>query len=165
MKQSFLKSHLAVLLLILLAISWGCTCQQQKKDGADEEGIVGSVTIDKQLLDDFNKSKLIFYSLPSPLETAMLIQRSGAGYNTDLLNDYTSTTSYNTNLKMPLSLGVISTDISSSSLLGQTQSTLNFMAAGRQRAAKLGVLEAIGEDVIRQLQEHMNNRGGAMDII
>ena len=116
MKQSFLKSHLAVLLLILLAISWGCTCQQQKKDGADEEGIVGSVTIDKQLLDDFNKSKLIFYSLPSPLETAMLIKRSGAGYNTDLLNDYTSTTRYNTNLKMALNLGVFSTDMSYSSL-------------------------------------------------
>lgn len=88
MKQSFLKSHLAVLLLILLAISWGCTCQQQKKDGADEEGIVGSVTIDKQLLDDFNKSKLIFYSLPSPLETAMLIKQVSIIPRTGPLNKH-----------------------------------------------------------------------------
>ncbi len=165
MKHSFLRFHLAVPLLMLLVISWGCTCQQQKKDGTDEEGIVGSVTIDKKLLDDFNKSKLIFYSLPSPLETAMLIKRSGAGYNTDLLNDHTSTTRYNTNLKMALNLGVYSTDMSYSSLFDQTQSTINFMGAARQLAEKLGVLEAIDEEVIRQLEENMNNRDVVMGII
>ncbi len=36
--------------------------------------LVESVTVDGKVMDDFKKSKLIFYSLPSPLETAMLIK-------------------------------------------------------------------------------------------
>jgi hypothetical protein len=142
-----------------------CTCTQQKGQGSEEQDIIGSVIIDEQLLDDFNKSKLIFYSLPSPLETAMLIKRAGANFNSDLLNSTNNVGRYNTNLKMALNLGIYSADMSYSSLFDQTQSTLNYMGASRQLAEKLGVMDAITEETIRLLEENMNNREVVMDII
>lgn len=165
MKQVTRKSSLLLLPVLVFAFSYGCTCQQQKGQKSAEDEIVRSVTIDEQLLDDFNKSKLIFYSLPSPLETAMLIKRAGATYNPDLLNDLANGSRYNTNMKMALNLGVYSADMSYSSLFDQTQSTINYMGGARQLADRLGVLEAIDEGTIRRLEENMNNREVVMDII
>ncbi|GAO28653.1 hypothetical protein [Geofilum rubicundum] len=165
MKQITQKSSLLLLPVLVFIFSFGCTCQQQKSEKSAEDEIVRSVTIDDQLLEDFNKSKLIFYSLPSPLETAMLIKRSGANYNPGLLNDLANGSRYNTNMKMALNLGVYSADMSYSSLFDQTQSTINYMGGARQLAERLGIMEAIDEETIRRLEQNMNNREVVMDII
>ncbi len=154
-----------LLLALISVVSYSCTCQQQKKEANEEEEIIGSITIDEQLMEDFNKSKLIFYSLPSPLETAMLIKRSGASYDPDLLNSISNVSRYNTNLKMALNLGIYSANMSYSSLFDQTQNTINYMGTARQLAEKLGIMEAIDEETIRKLEENMSNREIVMDII
>jgi hypothetical protein len=165
MKQISQKSSLLFLPLLVFIFTIGCTCQQQKSEKSAEDEIVRSVTIDDQLMEDFNKSKLIFYSLPSPLETAMLIKRSGANYNPEILNDLANSSRYNTNMKMALNLGVYSADMSYSSLFDQTQNTINYMGGARQLAERLGVMEAIDEETIRRLEQNMNNREVVMDII
>jgi len=96
-----------------------------------------------KMLDDFNKSKLIFYTLPSPLETAMLIKRSGAVYDEDLLNPVTSVNQYQTNLKMALNLGIYSADLSYASLFDQTQTTIQYIGVAKKLADGLGILQAI----------------------
>lgn len=165
MKHFSLKDTL-LLALPLMLFSYGCSqCQRDGSENQTARDIMQSVTIDEQLLADFNKSKLIFYSLPSPLETAMLIKRAGAAFNPDLLNDVNAASRYDTNARMALNLGIYSADMSYSSLFDQTQSTLNFMGAARQLAERLGVMEAIDEGTIRRLEENMNNREVVMDII
>lgn len=166
MKKGF--PGLLTILIAFVAVTFlfsSCTCQKQKEQQSKEKEIIRSVSIDDQLLDDFNKSKLIFYSLPSPLETAMLIKRAGATYDPELLNSLGNISRYNTNLKMALNLGIYSADMSYSSLFDQTQSTLNYMGNARQLAERLGVMEAIDEHTIRRLEENMNNRDVVMDII
>ncbi len=152
-----------ITIALISSLVYSCTCQSQKKGKSEESAIIGSV--DEQLLEDFNKSKLIFYSLPSPLETAMLIKRAGATYDPDLLNDLENLSKYNTNLKMALNLGVYSADMSYTSLFDQTQNTLKYMGASRKLAEQLGILGAIDETTIRRLEENMNNREVVMDII
>ncbi|TCO09103.1 hypothetical protein [Natronoflexus pectinivorans] len=154
-----------VVFVLLLSSFFSCTCQQQRDRSAEEEEIIRSVIVDEQLLEDFAKSKMIFYSLPSPLETAMLIKRAGAGFDVDLLNPLSNINRYNTNLKMALNLGIYSANMSYSSLFDQTQSTLNYMNNSRKLADNLGILEAIDEETIRRLEENMNNREVVMDII
>ncbi len=118
-----------------------------------------------QLVDDFNKSKLIFYSLPSPLETAMLIKRAGASFDPDILNPLDNLSKYNTNSKMALNLGVYSADLSYASLFDQSQITIQYMGNARKLADDLGILGAIDEETIRELEENMNNREVVMNII
>ncbi len=149
--------------VFILGLVNSCTCQSQKKQQSEESDIIGSV--DDQLMNDFNRSKLIFYSLPSPLETAMLIKRAGASYDAALLNNIENLSRYNTNLKMALNLGVYSADMSYTSLFDQTQNTLMYMGVARKLAEQLGVIGAIDETTIRRLEENMNNREVVMDII
>lgn len=150
-------------IVLVFAMMYSCTCQSQRKQQSEESAIIGSV--DEQLMEDFNRSKLIFYSLPSPLETAMLIKRAGASYDPDLLNNLENVSRYNTNLKMALNLGVYSADMSYTSLFDQTQNTLKYMGVARKLAEQLGVIGAIDETTIRRLEENMNNREVVMDII
>ncbi len=121
--------------------------------------------MDDQLEQNFNKSKLILYSLPSPLETAMLIKRSGGEFDRGILNPIDNISRYNTNFKLALNLGVYSADLSYSSLFDQTQVTIEYMDNARKMAEQLGITGAIDEETIKKLEENMNNREVMMDII
>jgi hypothetical protein len=163
MKRIFTGFASFLSLVLIFSLVYSCTCQTQKKQQTEESEIIGSV--DEQLMEDFNRSKLIFYSLPSPLETAMLIKRAGASYDPDLLNAIENVERYNTNLKMALNLGIYSADMSYTSLFDQTQNTLKYMGVARKLAEQLGVMGAIDETTIKRLEENMNNRDVVMDII
>ncbi|WP_430816036.1 hypothetical protein [Carboxylicivirga sp. RSCT41] len=146
------------------ALFFSCN-SSQKKQKSEEKDIVESVSVDGKLVDDFKKSKLIFYSLPSPLETAMLIKRAGATYNEDLLNPLSNIDKYSTNRQMALNLGVYSADLSYTSLFDQTQSSIKYMANAKRLADALGIMDAIDEETLRKLEENIDNRDVMLDII
>jgi len=148
-------------LLISMYSCNGC----ENKTTKEKDLINADVPINDQLVDDFNKSKLIFYSLPSPLETATLIKKAGASYDVDLLNDVNNVPKYNTNMKMALNLGIYSADMSYTSLFDQMQHTLNYMNASRKIAEKLGVMGAIDDNTIKLLEKNLNDRDIVMEII
>jgi Asp-tRNA(Asn)/Glu-tRNA(Gln) amidotransferase C subunit len=116
-------------------------------------------------MEGFNKSKLVFYSLPSPLETAMLIKKTGVSYNPDILNPVENVSKYTTNRQMALNLGVYSADLSYTSLFDQTQSSIKYMSNAKKLADGLGIMEAIDENAVKRLEENMNNKEVVMDII
>jgi hypothetical protein len=152
-------------LLVLVVLFAACSSGGSKSNQKTEENIIKSVEVDEKLVGEFNKSKLIFYSLPSPLETAMLIKRAGATYDEDLLNPVDNLSKYTTNRQMALNLGIYSADLSYTSLFDQTQSSIHYMANSKKLAEGLGILNAIDEETIQKLEENMNNRDVIMDII
>ncbi|MCW3806214.1 hypothetical protein [Plebeiibacterium marinum] len=159
-------SNLLISITIALLLVVSCVSDGKKSQKTEEEKIVESVQqVDSKMVEDFNKSKLIFYSLPSPLETAMLIKRSGARYDEEILNPVDNVTNYNTNLKMALNLGIYSADLSYTSLFDQTQSAIKYMGCAKKMAEGLSILEAIDENTIKKLEDNMNNRDAVMDII
>src|SRR5208283_4389699 len=77
---------------------------------------VDSAELEKDIFADISHAKQIFYSLPSPLESAMLIKTAGAAYNDKLLNPLANASKYTTNKSMSLNLGIFITDLSFASL-------------------------------------------------
>lgn len=141
-------------------------CGSDKKDkGSEEQVTIESLEIDEKLIQDVKTVKEIFYSLPSPLETAMILKQAGAVYNEELMNSVDNVTNYVTNKSMALNLGIYTTDLSYASLFDQTQATINYMNAAKKMAEGLGILNAIDEDVIERLEANINNRDVIMDII
>nr|WP_319398471.1 hypothetical protein [uncultured Carboxylicivirga sp.] len=152
-------------ILIGISVISSCGMGSKKDQKSEEDKIVESVSTDGKVIDDFKKSKLIFYSLPSPLETAMLIKRAGATYNEELLNPLDNLNKYATNKQMALNLGVYSADLSYTSLFDQTQSSIKYMANTKKLAEGLGIMDAIDEATMKKLENNMNNRDVMMDII
>ncbi|MEW5847010.1 MAG: hypothetical protein AB1777_12205 [Bacteroidota bacterium] len=120
---------------------------------------------DSALVSSIESVKQIFYSLPSPLETAMILKRSGATYNEELLNPIENASKYNTTKSMALNLGIYSTDLSYASLFDQTQATIKYMTVSKKMAEGLGILNAIDNSVIQKLEENINNRDVILETI
>ncbi len=147
----------------LAIFALGCASESSKKDKVkvDVEDI-SSTDITKT---GVQTARQIFYSLPSPLETAMLLKRSGAQYNPEILNPVENISRYTTSKSMALNLGIYSTDLSYASLFDQTPASIKYMTASKKLAEGLGILNAIDNSIIQRLEENVNNREAIMDII
>jgi hypothetical protein len=152
-------------LLLLISLGFlisGCN-RGPKSEGSGDFEATGS--LDAETQEQLNTAKRIFYSLPSPLETAMLIKNAGAQYDEGLMNQTGNTSRYITSKSKALNLGIYSTDLSYASLFDQTQATLNYIEAAKEMADGLNILDAINEETIQRLEEHINNRDVIIDII
>ncbi|HEC43888.1 MAG TPA: hypothetical protein ENI20_13790 [Bacteroides sp.] len=150
-------------ILLVAVLLTGCGSDKQKSGSG--EITLDETELDADLLQDINSAKQIFYSLPSPLETAMLLKSAGAVYDEELLNSVDNTSNYTTNRSMALNLGIYTTDLSFASLFDQTQTSIQYMNAAKQMADGLGILDAIDANTIERLEENINNRDMIMDII
>jgi hypothetical protein len=126
---------------------------------------VDSAELEQDIFTDISHAKQIFYSLPSPLESAMLIKSAGATYNEKVLNSLTNVNKYTTNKSMALNLGIYITDLSYASLFDQAQTTIKYMDAAKKMADGLGITDAIDQNTINRLEENINNRDIILDII
>ena len=161
-RTTLLKSVIFMMCSSLLVFT-SCNGGKQAEPKQAQEEI--QVEVDQDILNDVNQAKKIFYSLPSPLETALLLKSAGATYNEKLLNSLSSASNYTTNKAMALNLGIYTTDLSFASLFDQTQTTINYMQASKKMADGLGILDAIDQNTIKRLEENINNRDIIMEII
>jgi hypothetical protein len=153
---------LAVLVLCISLLS-GCGSgggeKGQKEEAAEEP------KNNEQVLQDVKQAKDVFNSLPSPLESAMLIKSAGARFDRSFLNPVTNAGNYTTNRSQALNLGIFTCDLSFASLYDQTQLIIDYMNAAKKMADGLGILDAINQSTIDRLEENINNTEAIMDIV
>ncbi|MBI5219145.1 MAG: hypothetical protein HY958_09475 [Bacteroidia bacterium] len=145
----------------LAAIFFSCTNENNVLNDDGKQGETEDLETDFKVF----KAKQIFFALPSPIETAMILKKAGAQYNEDFLNKLDNVNKYTTSKQMALNLGVYSADLSYASLYDQNQTSIKYMAASKKLADKLGILSAIDQSIINRLENNVNNRDSIMDII
>lgn len=162
------SSRFLLLTIVLLAFLIG-GCKNEASNNGEKNQSELSEDFNKELDDDLvekiNTAKKIFYSLPSPLETAMLIKTANASYDETLMNPVSNADDYNTNMELALNLGIYTTNLSYAGFFDQTQATLNYIEAAKKMADGLEILDAIDEQTIERLEENLNNRDVIIDII
>lgn len=167
MNKKLLESS-KILMLIAIIISFsltGCNRGAKQNDKKGDTGEEFQASTDEDAQEKFQTAKRIFYSLPSPVETARILQKAGATYHEELLNPIENSNGYITNLSMALNLGIYTTDLSYASLFDQTQITLNYIEVAKKMADGLNILDAINETTIQSLEDNINNRQKIIDII
>lgn len=160
-KINLYSSFLFLVIFTLLGL-FGC--KSDKKKTSKDVNIEDFIS-DDDIFDDIDKAKKIFYSLPSPLETAMLIKSAGAEYDEELLNPLENVNEYTTSMALALNLGIYTTDLSFASLFDQTQTSINYMNASRKMAEGLDISDAIDAETMTRLENNLQNRDIVMDII
>jgi len=163
-KSLKIKELFFIALFCFAAIIYGCKSEGGDGETADQENI-DSVEVDEDLMEDLNMAKQVFYSLPSPIETAMLMKRAGAKYDESILNPTENRPNYTTNISMALNLGVYSADLSFASMFDQSQATITYITTCKKLAEDLGILNAISKTTIERMETNVNNRDSLMEII
>jgi cell fate (sporulation/competence/biofilm development) regulator YlbF (YheA/YmcA/DUF963 family) len=153
---------LAVLVLCIALLS-GCRSGGSEKAQKDEP--VTELKDNTEAIQDVKQAKAIFNSLPSPLESAMLIKSAGAKFDKKFLNAIENTKNYSTKSSQALNLGIYTCDLSFASLYDQTQLIIDYMNAAKKMADGLGILDAINQSTMDRLEENINNTEAIMDIV
>lgn len=160
---SNLKTLRLVAIFGLASLIVSCTSEGS---GAGEGGSgdeVNQESLEKEKL--VKEAKKVMYSLPSPIETAMLIKRAGAEYNEEIMNPTTNVVNYNTNKSKALNMGVYGADLSYASIFDQTQTVMEYMAVSKKIADELGLLSTIDSKIVERLENNVNDRDSIIRII
>jgi len=162
-KKYGISSGILVVVLLFTSILIGCKSGGKK---APKEDVTVDVPKDNTAVyKDIKQAEKIFNALPSPLESAMLIKSAGARFDNALLNPVGNVNNYVTNKSMALNLGIYTCDLSFASLYEQTQLIIDYMNAAKKMADGLGILKAIDQSTIDELEENINNIDVIMKIV
>jgi hypothetical protein len=150
-------------ILFLAGVIAGCKSGGTK---SAEDEIVTQVNPDnKAIYNDIKQAEKIFNALPSPLESAMLIKSAGAKFDETQMNNVSNVNSYVTTKAKALNLGIYTCDLSFASLYEQTQLIIDYMNAAKKMADGLGILEAIDQETIDELEQNINNSEKIMEVV
>lgn len=111
------------------------------------------------------KTRKIFYSIPSPMETASLLKKAGAEYNSKILNDVKSVDKYTAASKQALNLGVYGADLSYTSVFNHTQESMFYTSCAKKLADRLGVSTAFNDSTLEVMEKNKGDRDKLLDVI
>jgi hypothetical protein len=97
------------------------------------------------------------FSIPSPIQLGQIIQKSGAIYNEDLLNDPTAVKNYTDLASQALNLGIYGADLGYTALYEKSQKSIKYMKSVQQLSTSVGIADAFDMQTINAVQRNLNN--------
>ena len=153
--------YVAMSATILLA------CGENETEEVITEEVLTEIVVNKssEIEDRVGKAQMVFRTIPSPLETAMLFQKGGTEYSEGITNPVENVKNYVSSIDQSLNLGVYGADLSFVNIFKQTQKSMLYMNCAKVLADELGVTSAFKAETIERMQTNMNNRDSLMVLI
>ncbi|MCJ8290090.1 MAG: hypothetical protein HRT58_10545 [Crocinitomicaceae bacterium] len=124
--------------------------------GCSEDPEVDSNIVDKEVLDLDGSLNSVFdgkiFSIPSPIQTAYLIQDLDLTFNDSMLNDDGNVSNYVTEYAQALNLGVYGADLGYVSIYEEKGSAMRYLTSIRKLTTKLGLEKAFDSDFISRFE-------------
>ncbi len=158
-KYMFNSKLLAIGLAVLVLAS--CNGGKPKEDENNNDSIVDSDTSKTAILNVGGE----LFSVPSPIQTAMLIQKSGVTYDKSILNLSKNANTYSKDYERALNLGIYGADLGYVSMYNQTQDAIGFLAAVKQLADKLGVSAAFDTQTMKRIEANISNKDSMLVLV
>lgn len=105
------------------------------------------------------------FSIPSPIQLGRVIQKSGAPYNQDILNDPTASEGYIDLASQSLNLGIYGADLGYCALYDKQQESLGFMKSAQKLSDVLGISDAFDVETIKAIQRNLDNKDSLLYLI
>lgn len=105
------------------------------------------------------------FSVPSPIQTALLIQKSGVAYDKAILNAGNKNGQYSSDFSKALNLGIYGADLGYVSMYNQTQDALGYLGAVKQLADKLGVSAAFDQQTMKRINDNISNKDSMLVLV
>lgn len=105
------------------------------------------------------------FSVPSPIQTALLIQKSGVAYDKTVLNPGSKNGQYTSDFSKSLNLGIYGADLGYVSMYNQSQDALGYLGAVKQLADKLGVSAAFDQQTMKRINDNISNKDSMLVLV
>jgi len=127
--------------------------------------------VDKQvdnMIDSMNVAVGIngkIFIIPSPIQTAVLIHKSGALYDKGILNGTKKSNSYSTKFHKCLNLGIYGADLGYTTLYNQTQDAFVYFKVTNLLATDLGLSNAFDKNFIERFQKNLGKKDSMLVLV
>jgi hypothetical protein len=105
------------------------------------------------------------FIIPSPIQTAVLIQKSGATYDKAMLNGTNKANSYSTTFQKCLNLGIYGADLGYTTLYDQTQDAIAYFNVTNKIASDLGLSSAFDKSLIERFQKNLGKKDSMLSLV
>ena len=113
----------SILMALPLLFLFSCGEAPQSGDGGDEAAQPVEMEAEGMMPARRQKAfKKIFHAVPSPIETALLLERSGIRFDPEALNPIDKALGYSTTAAQAVNLGIYAGDLSYSVIFNQNRS-------------------------------------------
>ncbi|HLV42459.1 MAG TPA: hypothetical protein VKY37_09280 [Brumimicrobium sp.] len=120
----------------------------------------GGKKIDKELLDPNRSFNTTFdgklFSVPSPVQTALLIKSLSIPFNETLLNEKENINNYSTTTSQAINLGIYGADLGYITLYEQNAKSLSYLSIVEEISNKLGIAGAFDKTFIERFERNSN---------
>jgi hypothetical protein len=149
--------------LLILAITAGflMSCGGDKKEEEKEEIVESTDTVKTAVLNVNGE----LFSVPSPVQTALLVQKSGISYDKSVLSPANKVNIFSTDYSRAFNLGIYGADLGYVSLYNQTQDALGYLAAVKQLSDKLGLSAAFDVPTMERIKNNITNKDSMMTLV
>ncbi len=155
------KPLIKILSAIFIGIIGLSSCNNKQEQQEDTGVVQNQDTIKAGILNIGGQ----LFSIPSPIQTAILIQKLGLPFNKSLLFPSNKANTFNTDASRATMLGVYGADLGYVSMYNQTQEALTYLASIKQLADKLGVSSAFDENTFKRFENNLNNKDSLVVLV
>jgi hypothetical protein len=132
-----------------------------KKPSKDSDDIIDTDTAKTSLLNVGGE----IISIPSPIQTAFLINKIGAPFNKSMLNPASNLTGYSTKFLKALNLGVYGADLGYVTMYDQSQDALGYLNSVRKLGDELGVSSAFSPALMKRFQDNFGKKDSMLGLV
>ena len=126
-------------------------------------------SVDQEVIDPNSSLNTNFdgkiFSIPSPVQTALLIKELNLPFNQDLLNPIENASNYTSEQKQALNLGIYGTDLGYASLYEQKAISLKYLSVIEKLTAQLGLEGAFDKTFMSRFEKNSDNQDSIMVIV
>ena len=150
-KQLFINTILLTLSIALLV-----SCGQSETDQHEQNSSEATAEIDSSNV-MMNIGGSIF-SIPSPIQSTMLMSQVGAEFNGNMLNPKENVDNYSSDFLKAVNLGVYGCDLGYTAAYENNDLSLKYLATIRNLAADIDLENAFDENLIERFSNNFSNR-------
>jgi len=125
--------------------------------------------VDKEILDPNSSLNTNFdgkiFSVPSPMQTALLLKEVNATFNEAYLNNLDNSENYSTEMKKALNLGIYGTDLGYLAIYKQNSLSLKYLATIEKLTSDLGLEGAFDKAFMTRFEKNSTNQDSMMVIV
>lgn len=155
-RTKFLMSIISVATVASLTTSCG------GGDESNEETTLEAVDSNKTQLLNINGE---IFSIPSPIQTAMLLKKASTNYNTGILNSPDNASKYSTRYQKSLNLGIYGADLGYITLYDKTQDAITYMQSVKKLADDIGITGAFDKETLEAFQRNIGNQDSMLTLV
>lgn len=160
-----MKSIIKFLLIAVFVSSLHSCGSGGKEESILEKELESATDIDPKDKVRFQRAKIVFFSLPSPMETSRILKKSGAVYSKEYLNDPDNLNNLQTSKQKAVGLGIYIADLSYANAFDQQQDCLDYFATIRELSDALALSNVFTVEFIEKIEANIENEDSVLNYL